>query len=74
LLADRTDEHRGFFQEGVEADFFSSQDELVDKVRFYTSNENARTRVAAAGLTRCRLGGYAYVRRMERAMAEVFST
>lgn len=74
LLADRTDEHREFFQEGVEADFFSSQEELVDKVRFYNGNEAARARLAAAGLARCRAGGYAYVRRMERALAEVFST
>lgn len=71
LLADRTDEHREFFEEGVEADFFSTKEELVDKIKFYTGNEASRTRLAAAGLARCRRSGYAYIRRLERALAEV---
>src|SRR5262249_5202317 len=39
LLADRTEEHRQFFREGEEADFFSSEDEFLDKAAFYCSNE-----------------------------------
>lgn len=71
LLADRTDEHREFFREGAEAEFFSSSEELVDKVKFYTANEATRVRVAAAGFSRCHRSGYSYVRRLERALAEV---
>lgn len=70
LLADRTDEHRAFFEEGKEAEFFSSPDELIDKLRFYLANESARIRVSAAGLERCRRSGYAYVHRMAKALEQ----
>lgn len=64
LLADRTEEHRQFFEEGREAEFFSNEAELADKVKFYTTHEGARARVAAAGRQRCLDGRYAYVHRM----------
>ena len=53
LLADRTEEHQSFFEEGREAEFFGSEAELVDKARFYAANESARRRIAAAGRARC---------------------
>ena len=64
LLADRTEEHRGFFEEGREAEFFSSADELVDKAAFYASHESERARIAAAGRARCLSSGYAYIERL----------
>ena len=71
LLADRTDEHQEFFAEGSEAEFFSSQDELVDKVTFYTRHDAARSAIAAAGRARCETGRYAYVHRLDEALAEI---
>ena len=41
LLADRSEEHCSFFEEGVEAEFFGSEEELVDKARFYVGDERA---------------------------------
>jgi spore maturation protein CgeB len=64
LLADRTVEHQEFFEEGKEAEFFASCEELVEKVKFYGSNESARKRVADRGYKRCKEGGYAYVCRL----------
>lgn len=64
LLADRTDEHREFFEEGKEAEFFSSGAELLDKAGFYSGNSEARERIAQAGYERCIKGGYAYVHRL----------
>jgi hypothetical protein len=69
LLADRTEDHQAFFEEGKEADFFGSKDELLDKVRFYTANEPARARMAAAGRERCLSSGYAYIERLAPIMA-----
>jgi spore maturation protein CgeB len=60
LLADRTDEHMDFFTEGVEAEFFDSEAELLDKIGFYLANEDARSRVAARGFERCHRSGYSY--------------
>jgi hypothetical protein len=65
LLADRTDEHRRFFEEGAEAEFFGSTEELVDKAAFYVRNETARQAIARAGYQRCLTGRYAYVHRMK---------
>jgi spore maturation protein CgeB len=65
LLADRTDEHREFFEEGREADFFGSEEEFLDKVTFYCGNESARVRIAQAGYHRCIEGHYAYVHRLQ---------
>jgi spore maturation protein CgeB len=70
LLADRTDEHQEFFVEGEEAEFFSSVDELVEKVRFYTTNEAPRQRIAAAGWHRCLTGRYAYRYRLQHVLAQ----
>jgi spore maturation protein CgeB len=68
LLADRTEEHQGFFEEGREAEFFASSEELLDKVRFYCSNESARERIAKAGYERCIRDKYAYVHRVSAAL------
>ena len=72
LLADRTDEHREFFEEGREAEFFGSREELLDKIKFYCANDDARTRISRAGYERCISGKYDYVHRMETALAGVY--
>ena len=64
LLADRTDEHQEFFEEGKEAEFFASTEELLDKVKFYCEHESARKRIAESGHERCTDGKYAYVHRL----------
>ena len=71
LLADRTDEHREFFEEGKEADFFATPDEFVDKVAFYSAHEPVRERIAKAGRQRCVVGKYAYVHRVQAALNEL---
>jgi hypothetical protein len=71
LLADRTDEHRELFDEGKEAEFFASNEELVDKARFYCGDESARGRIARAGFERCVKSNYAYVYRLATVLGEL---
>lgn len=71
LLAERTEEHCEFFDEGTEAEFFDSPEELVDKVRFYCANESARKGIATAGRARCSKSGYAYIDRLKRVLMDL---
>lgn len=68
LLADRTEEHREFFTEGKEAEFFASGEELLDKVKFYGGHESARRAIAKAGYDRCRSARYSYEHRLRAAL------
>jgi len=74
LLADRTEEHQQFFEEGKEAEFFASCEELIDKIKFYSCNTSARKRVAEGGYRRCKEGGYSYVHRLKTALEVVNCT
>jgi spore maturation protein CgeB len=58
LLAERSEGHLQRFKEDEEAVFFSSYDELVQKIRRYLPDEDARRRIAAAGLARAIRDGY----------------
>jgi len=53
FLGPRTRQHEAYYLEGTEAEFFKSDDELVDKARFYLANDDARQAIAQAGHARC---------------------
>jgi hypothetical protein len=58
LLHERNQAIREAFREGEEAEFFGSDDELVEKCRHYVSHPEQRRRIAAAGRARCLASGY----------------
>jgi spore maturation protein CgeB len=72
LLADRTSEHCEFFEEGKEAEFFSSQEELVEKAKYYSLHSDERQAIANAGRKRCIESGYSYRERLAKVINEVF--
>jgi len=71
LIAERTDEQVGYFREGVEAEFFSSSVELVDKARRNVRDAIARSAMAAAGNRRCLESGYTYADRMRELLRQI---
>jgi len=69
MLAERTEEHRLYFEEDREAAYFGSWDELIQKLRFYAAHERPRTEIAMAGYRRCLRSSYRYVDRAVDALA-----
>ena len=58
LLAERTARHVELFQEGVEADFFSSDEELLEKIKMYLRTPEAILSIGRAARQRCLRSGY----------------
>lgn len=71
LLSEYSPELSSLFQEGVEADFFRSTGELVDKVRYYLARPDVRDAVAARGLDRVHRDGHDVDSRMRRLLEEL---
>jgi spore maturation protein CgeB len=71
MLAERTDEHRALFEEGKEAEFFSSPAEMLEKARYYLAYPDERQRIAAAARERCVRGGYSYHDRMRELLSKI---
>jgi len=72
FLAERTPKHQALYEEGKEAEFFSSADECADKIKFYLTHEEARRRIAAAGYERCIRSDYRFVSRMREVLDQLF--
>ena len=53
MLAERTNRQTEIFIEGVEADYFSSDEELLTKIKFYLSDDAKRLKVADNGYVKC---------------------
>lgn len=68
LLAEYTPDLATMFKEGVEADFFRTPDELVEKIRNYLQNDAFREKVATAGYKRVIADGHDAVSRMRQVL------
>lgn len=58
MVAERTDEHLGLFEEDTEAVYFDDKEELLSVVRRYLNDPDARARIAANGRRRAEQSGY----------------
>ncbi|MBU4376675.1 MAG: glycosyltransferase, partial [Candidatus Omnitrophica bacterium] len=66
MLHERSDEVTGFFEEGKEAEYFASIEEMKDKIRFYLNNDDLRVGIVKAGHKRSMGNGYSYCDRAKQ--------
>jgi hypothetical protein len=71
MLSEYTPDLASLFEEGKEAEFFKSQDELVDKIRYYLQHESAREEIARNGHRRLLADGHDVVSRMHQVVAVI---
>ena len=71
LLAERTSEHASYFEEGREAEFFGSEEELIAKAREYRADDAKRGAVARAGHHRCMNSAYTHHDRVRQLLEDI---
>lgn len=71
MLAERSEAHTGLFIENEEAVFFSSKEELLEKVNYYAREKRERERIALNGYAKCLSGGYDHISRMKKVLETI---
>jgi len=71
LMAERTKEHQQLFEEDKEAVFFSSNEELLEKCKYYLSHPQERTKIAEAGHRRCIESDYSNLGMVKQVLAQI---
>jgi spore maturation protein CgeB len=71
LLSEYSDDMATIYQAGKEADYFSSKDELIEKVKLYVENDSLRRQVAEGGNLRVVKDGHDIVSRMSKVITFV---
>lgn len=71
MLAPYTEDLASMFEEGTEADYFRSEHEMVDKIRFYLRRDVLRERIARAGHDRLLRSGHEAIDRARQLRDEL---
>lgn len=72
MLHQRTAKTDEVLKEGEEADFFSTYEEMKEKIDFYLKNDSLRKQVAEKGQKRITKGGHLFVDRI-RSIIDIFN-
>ncbi|UCC94668.1 MAG: glycosyltransferase [Candidatus Omnitrophota bacterium] len=70
MLAERNEEHLKFFEDGIEAEFYENDDEMIEKINYYLEHEDERKAIGQFGRKRC-LAGYSNEARLRSVLQEI---
>lgn len=73
MLAERTEKHKRYFKEGIEADFFDDFNELKDKLNYYLANPQKVREIAEMGRQRVINDGHTHKDRLRFILEKVES-
>jgi len=71
MLSERTSDLENLFIPEVEASFFSSKQELLEKVTYYLQNDGLRTKVALRGYKRLLVDGHEVLNRCDQILKKL---
>jgi len=71
LLAERTERHLSLFKEGEEIEYFISDYELLEKIRFYLANEDLILQIGSRGRGRAIRDGYDMEAQLTKIMGQL---
>jgi spore maturation protein CgeB len=71
LLSERTPAMQTLYEEGKEAEYFSSPEEFIDKIQYYLKNDISRRRISEAGFRRATRSGYDIHSRMKQWISDI---
>ncbi|WP_443627724.1 CgeB family protein [Candidatus Njordibacter sp. Uisw_002] len=71
LLSEYSDDLASLYKEGVEAEFFRNRLEMMEKIKFYLENPEARVRIANAGYYKAINSGYDIDSRLKKLLLEI---
>jgi spore maturation protein CgeB len=72
MIAERTHEHQALFEEDKEAIFFDSDEELIDKVKYFCQHPEEAQIIGLAGRERCIKSEYSNHHRMGHMLSKSF--
>jgi hypothetical protein len=73
FLAERTTEHTYMFDEGKNAEFFSSPDELIKKLKYYLNNKKIIDTIAEQGYKKCLEAKWDYDSQIEKVLLSLYN-
>lgn len=73
MLAERTSEHLALFEEGREAVFFASNQELYEQCLYYLNHEDERLKIRESGYQKCLDAGYDNQQTIKRVLDEILN-
>lgn len=73
MLAEKSAVHETLFDEGREAVFFETKEELLEKVQYYLAHDEERKAIAKAGYSRCISSGYSHTERLKEVIGKIFN-